>query len=371
MNITAKPSTNSFLIISTHDFRSPRKANIHFIAQELVAHGNVYFFSVCFSLLSKIKKDPRLSLWNLSNQLERRDGVDCYLWKSLLHPVNLEALTLSFLEKLWLSLYVRFSPSILGKWIREAQTIIIESGKAVAFFPLIKKINPCARIIYNCSDALETIGCSSVLIRDLKRYAPQMDLIRIPSQHMAPFFPKEAKLCVIPHGIDYDRLQQKVTSPYTSGINLISVGSMLFDSSFFEIAASAFPEITFHVIGGGKKATYLQAANIRVYDEMPFEKTLAYLKYAHAGIAPYCADKVDPYLADTSMKLIQYGAMGLPSICPNTTVGNYKWRFGYIPNDPQSITKAVRDALAFGRFDGTSPLTWSEVVNRMLSTENA
>ncbi|MGO9720034.1 MAG: hypothetical protein ACLPOA_05495, partial [Methylocella sp.] len=34
------------LIISGHDFRSPRKANIHFIAQELAKIASVQFLSV-------------------------------------------------------------------------------------------------------------------------------------------------------------------------------------------------------------------------------------------------------------------------------------------------------------------------------------
>jgi glucuronosyltransferase GumK-like protein len=48
--------TNSILIISGHDFRSPRKANIHFIAQELIKSASV--FSRLASARSLIKGDP-------------------------------------------------------------------------------------------------------------------------------------------------------------------------------------------------------------------------------------------------------------------------------------------------------------------------
>ena len=58
-NINVKPS---YLFLSAHDFRSPRKASVHFIAEELVLLGKTRFFSIRYSFLSRFKRDPRMSL---------------------------------------------------------------------------------------------------------------------------------------------------------------------------------------------------------------------------------------------------------------------------------------------------------------------
>lgn len=356
-----------FLVISGHDYRSPRRANIHFIAGELAKRGSVRFFSIGFSNLSKIKKDPRLSLWGQANTVVRsEDGVECYLWRTALHPVNLARLRLSTLERMWFKLYARRSPDILRRWIAEADTVIIESGAGLIFFDLIKALNPGAKIIYRASDALGTIGCAGFLQEELMRIAPQFDGVAIPSPSLVSEFPKGANIFVVPQGIDKNALISDMPSPYSAGTHFVSVGSMLFDPSFFEIAASAFPDATFHIIGAGNRAEDLSAPNIRVYGEMPFAQTLPYLKHATAGIAPYEGGKVAPYLADTSMKLLQFGALGLPAVCPQIVAGDHKGRFGYRPGDHASVTAAIKNALAFGRFDGMAPPSWAEVAEMVV-----
>ena len=59
------------IISAQHDYRSLRRVNLHFIAQELVRHGPVRFFSCRFSNLSWFKSsDPRLNLFGHANRLE-------------------------------------------------------------------------------------------------------------------------------------------------------------------------------------------------------------------------------------------------------------------------------------------------------------
>jgi 2-beta-glucuronyltransferase len=142
---------------------------------------------------------------------------------------------------------------------------------------------------------------------------------------------------------------------------------MLFDAKFFEIAASAFPNLTFHIIGGGKQAEALRGPNVFVLGETPFDETRAYIAHADAGIAAYRGDKVAPYLADTSLKLMQFGAYGLPSVCPYIAVGDHEGRFGYQPGNRPSIVSAIRAALAHGRFAGKVPPTWAEVTRQILN----
>ena len=359
----------SFLMISGHDYRSPRKANVHFIMRELAKLGHVRFFSLGFSRFSKIKKDPRLSLWDQANKVAVHEGVECYLWRSFLHPVNLRRAQLSFIEDLWFKSYANSAPKILDQWIKEATTIIIESGMGIILFEKIKKLNPDVKIIYRASDMLETIGCSGYLQKELQRGTPHFDKIALVSAKMSVEFPEHTKVSVIPHGLDIEILKSNVPSPYPAGTHLVSVGSMLFDASFFEIASAAFPDITFHVIGAGQKAEALKTLpNVKVYDEMPFEDTLPYLKHAQAGIAPYEGDKVAPYLVDTSLKLMQFGALGLPAICPYVAAGNRPGRFGYEPGNKDSITAAINAALECGDFEREPVLSWEEVAQKILQT---
>ena len=96
---------------------------------------------------------------------------------------------------------------------------------------------------------------------------------------------------------------------------------MLFDREFFDIAAPLFPDVTFHVIGGGRAAEELKHANVKIYGEMPYEQTLGYIKHADFGIAPYTLEHGQDYLCDTSMKLMQYALFGIAAICPRVVVG--------------------------------------------------
>lgn len=355
-----------YLILTRHDYRTRIKANMHFIAGELAKRGKTRMFSFAFSWLSLIKKDPRSALWKRCNRVQTEGGVECYLWRSPLHAVSLRHALLYPLEKLLFTLYLCLAPKRLHDWIKDSSTIIVESSFPVILVRLCHRVNPKARLIYLASDSLSTISCARTIIDEFSRIGSLFDHIVVPSALLIPEMPQGVPVRVIPHGLDTSIAERKAPSPYEGGVNIVSVGSMLFDETFFAIAAEAFPDINFHVIGGGAKADTLYAHNIIVYNEMPFEKTIPYLQYAQAGVAPYNGDKVAPFLADTSMKLMQYGFLGLPAICPVTVVGEHKGRFGYTPGDKASIIAAIRAALRQGRFEGTHALSWAEVTQEII-----
>jgi len=366
-DLSSNEAKGPFLIISGHDFRSPRKANIHFIAEQLATRGQTRFFSLGYSLLSIIKNDPRVSLYKRSNIPETHNGIDCFLWRTVLHPVNLKMAILSSAMRLWFRKYAKRAPEILRHWIRESNTIIIESGMGIILFDLIKTINPSAKILYIASDDLTTIGCATCLNEELMRRAYEFDGIRIPSLKLVPYFPPHCQLNLIPHGIDHSIKEIDAPSPYTGGINLVSVGSMLFDREFFKIACKEMPEATFHVIGAGWKAKGLAFPNLRIYKEMPFRDTIAFIKHANAGIAPYDMRNISPYLVDSSMKLMQYAYFGIPAICPQIVTGNHAERFGYEPGNANSIAIAIRKAIDCGHIAPKNFLTWGEVTDRILN----
>lgn len=354
----------NYLILSGHDFRTPRWANMHFIAQELARRGKTRFFSVGFSALSKLRGDPRLMLDARANRVEEFKGVECYLWKTTWHPFNLKLPMLRGVSSQLFKLYRHGMPERFRRWVEDSDVIVVESGMQPILMGLIREINPRARTIYIVSDLLETIGVDPFVSRELDRHIGDFDTVVVTSRRMAAAFPPQTKLRYVPHGLDLDGTTVGA-SPYGEGIHAVSVGSMLFDPGFFEAAAPRFPQVAFHVIGGGRGAETLKFPNVKVYSEMPYAATLAYLKYARFGIAPYDGNASD-YLCDTSMKLMQYGYFGIPAVCPQVAAGNHPGRFGYRPGDAASIAQAIERALAAEKRVQPGLLSWAQVTDRIL-----
>lgn len=356
----AKPQ---YLVLSAHDFRSPRKAGIHFVASELSKMGTTRFFSLRYSFLSRYKHDPRLSLDNQSNKVVLHEGVECYLWKTLIHPIRIRPF-----ESLMYHLYGYGVNRVLRQWIRASDVIILESGIAPIFFDLIKKLNPDAKIIYRASDALDTIDAARYIRNTFDRVAAKIDTIVMPSKALADTIPSTHNLAFVPQGIDHSVGEKANPSPYPAGIHAVSVGSMLFDPQFFILASKRFPHIHFHIIGSCQPRHPEYGANVTVYGEMPFDKTLPYIKHATLGIAPYASVNLPAYLRDTSLKLTQYQFFGLPAICPHFIAADYPTRFGYDIGNADSIAQAITRAL-----DPSIPFIkrpvfdWSQVTERMLA----
>jgi 2-beta-glucuronyltransferase len=358
-----------FLVLSAHDYRTPRRANIHFIGDELATRGQTRFFSLRYSALSRWKHDIRLPLDARANYVERHGGVECFLWKTMLHPFNTRRRWLRPLEYLMFRWYARHPPPVLVAWLREAEVVIFESGTAVVFVDLARKLNPSARLVYRASDSLGAIDSAHYVKRAFARVAPDMDAIALVSPTMAGEVASRHNVYHIGHGIDpgIDRLADP--SPYQPGLHAVAVGSMLFDPAAIADASRAFPEIIFHVIGSGRGRMPGYGDNVVVYGEMPHAQTLRYIKHAAFGIAPYASAQLPCYLADSSLKLLQYDFFALPAICPHAIVGRYASRFGYTPGDAESIVAAIRGALRAPRIRSRECLDWPQTVDRLLEPE--
>ena len=358
-----------FLVLSAHDYRTPRRANIHFIGDELAKRGQTRFFSLRYSALSRWKHDIRLPLDARANTVERHGGVECFLWKALLHPFNTRRRWLRPLEQLMFRWYVRYPPAVLVAWLREAEVVIFESGTAVVFVELARKLNPSARLIYRASDSLGAIDSAHYVERTFARVASDMDAIALVSPAMAGEVASQHNVYHVGHGIDPEIGRLADPSPYGPGLHAVAVGSMLFDPAAIAAASRAFPQITFHVIGSGRGAMPDYGSNVVVYGEMPHAQTLRYIKHAAFGIAPYASAQLPAYLADSSLKLLQYDFFALPAICPHAIVGRYASRFGYSPGDPESIVAAINGALQAPRVRSRECLDWPETVDRLLEPE--
>lgn len=358
----------SILIMSGHDYRSKRKVNIHFIADELSKIHQVRFVSLGSSLLSDlIGRDPKIGLKSYANRVELYKNVSCYLWRTFVHPFNMRKVFLSVFEKYMFDKYKNNMPEIIKEWVVSSSCVILETGLSTLFIDNIKMINPNILIIYCASDDLTTINASQYLEQLLHMSEHKIDLLYCPSYLLSNNFSRVKKTLVIRHGFDMPSNYRDLKNPFGKGtINAVSVGSMLFDRSFFWLATKSFPKITFHVIGSGVKSSRLPS-NIKYYSEMKYEDTISYIQHCDFGIAPYTEANAPYYLSDTSMKLMQYEAFGKPSVCPNFCVGTLAdRRFGYMPGDKKSIERAIDRAVTSNGFVSQKFGTWRTVVDRIL-----
>jgi 2-beta-glucuronyltransferase len=358
------------LIFSEHDYRTARRANFHPIADALIGFGyDVTFISVRFSLLSLISGDSRNSI--PANKPTIHNGVECYLWRTLVHPFNPNNLPVSpvlTIPLYWI--YSRLHNDFIDNAIRSSSIIIVESGLGAILLPRARALNRTAKLIYYASDNLDMIGAHPFVQRNLEQCSNILDHVCLASKRMAPKFHWIAdRIYLVPHGINPADFAGDFDSPYSEGLNGVSVGSGLFDPEFFLHAASEFPGVSFHVIGSGAKLN--AAKNLQIYDEMPFTQTLRFIKNATFGIAPYRFKSSADYVSDTSMKLMQYDYVGIPAVCPKFVVGDSPNRFGYFPGDFHSIKAAIEAAIAarqrvrpHGQF-----LTWEEVARRILDPQ--
>lgn len=358
------------LVISVHDFRSRRKASVHFITQELAKRGATRFFSVGFSRLSEHRGDTRTDLKDRANRTEIVDSVQCYLYHKTWHPFTLRKAALLPFERLLFRAYRATMPSIFRRWVRWADFIFVESGMSPIFIADIRRLNPNAKIIYLASDDLSVVGAAETVKRDFAKHFDKIDTVRLPSRFLLDGLPHGRSAVFAPHGIDRSLAEKSYPNPYGTRKGCVSVGSMLFDASFFNIAAPLFPDVDFHIIGAGKAVEGLDdRPNIIVHAEMPFAETLPYVQHAAFGVAPYRDADTPKYLIDTSLKLKQFGLFGIPAVCPDFALGDTPGRFGYRPGNADSISAAIKSALAYDTPISIDAPSWSDIVDRLLTPD--
>ena len=356
------------VISGYHDYRTSKRASIHQIADGLVRDGfDVSFISTRFSSLSRRTDDSRLFLWDRANQLEVVNEVRCFLWRTSLHPFRsgfgpADAL----LGKLFTG-YANLPNATFDRLVSEADYLILEAGVPGIYLRRLRRLNQHAKIICYCTDRPDTVGSHPVVRQKLIEDQQLVDHFILRSPAMADYFDfAPGRLYQVGFGIHQEELATIGQTPYPAASqNAVSVGSMLFDKTFFDIAAPAFPDLQFHVIGSG--ADLEVGSNLKAYSEMPFAKTLPFVKHASIGIAPYRPAPAAEYLADSSLKLAQFEFFGIPAVCPHFAVGTARSRVGYQPGDEQSIKEAVAAAMALvGTIKPRSFPDWSEVALRVL-----
>lgn len=355
------------IISAFQDYRSRKRASIQQVADGLVDAGyDVTFISTRFSNLSKRTGDSRLFLESKANTVEVVNGVRCYLWKTAVHPFGSSR---ALIKAAMVPAYYAFANlpnQTFDDLVREANYIVVESGVAVIYLARLRRLNPAARIIYYAADRLDTVGAHPYVQRQLEKAAGTIHHVCLRSSAMKDGFGwAKDRLFKAEYGINKEDFAAVENSPYPPGRHAVSVGSMLFDKNYFVAVAEHFRDVTFHVIGCG--TIFDAPENVRIYPEMRFIDTLAYLQHATVGVAPYQNGVGVEYLAESSLKLAQYEYLGLPAVCPSFAVGDRPSRYGYDPALPTSMIAATQEALSnAGTIERREFPTWKEVAMRML-----
>ncbi len=354
-----------------------RKTGMVFWAEALARAGyDTHVVTTQLSLLSRLSRADRLAAvprGDVNAWRPRGEGLSGFVWVPPLHPARLGSAVLDSLSApVYAALYPRFLPRSVRDVVASAQVVVIESCSAVLLFDALRAIaHPRARFVYCASDRLATVGMHPMLQSVLSRTAGSYDLVRVPARAMAADFPAEARLRFIPHGIDKAAFDRAYANPYAEpGPHAVVAGDMLFDREALQVLVDAFPDVTFHGFGRLDLGELRARPNVRVHGEVPFGLLAPHLVHADVGVAPYRAGAAAAYLAESSLKMIQYTYCRLPIVAPDAVAGTRPHVAGYRPGDPASIAAAMRRALATDRdaIDTSDVLDWDQVMSRVLAS---
>lgn len=355
------------LILSRHDYRTKRKASAHFLAKALAEKGHeVRFLSVGYSWLSRLRGDSRSFLDRRANRWENVDGVHAYLWRGSWHAMRMPLMgeRFGYLFDVW----AKGRCDALDEAASQADVIMVESGVAPMLIPRVRAAAPDARLIYRAADLLSTAGVHPRVQQVLEQSRDAIDVVVVVAKAMLPHFDSfDVPKILLRHGIDREQITAPTENPYLTPRNIVSVGSMLFDPRAVTIAAENWPDWNFHLIGVPPGSF---PDNVVQHSEMPFSSTLPYLRHADIGLAAYQKEAASDYLAESSLKLLQFGAIGLPAVCPDFAVEPGSLRFGYDPDDPITIVDAL-DRAARAPHRTIHVPSWSEVAENLIEAARA
>jgi len=362
----------SVVVVSQHYLESRRQAGMHFLARAFRGAGwDVLFLTVGISWVSRLRRDHRFAypvLQEANRVKEVEPGLASFVWLRPWHPVDLRFRIANVLAR---PLFRTYGNARLGEaepLIRGADVVLFESTSGIMLFDQIKRLNPDARFVYRVADDLRVIGTSPVVLDAEVSAAPRFDLISVSGRVLLGRFAGCDNVIFHRHGIEKSVFDRESDDPYRNipGCHAVSIGGTLFDLDALLAAGELYPDWTFHVFGWTHGD--LRRANIRVYSEIPFEKTIPYLKHADVGLALYRYQRGAEYLADSSLKMIQYTYCRLPIVAPEFAKAP-EWRhvFGYRSGDRDSIRMALERARGYDRdmIDRSAIRSWDELVSEL------
>lgn len=357
--------------LTGHFYLSQRRAGFHNLADAAHAMGHrVNFVTIAYSLFSFLRRDYRTRIPNIERYYNRlvnvREGLYAGVYYTLLHPMNLILPPLNALVSLLADCYGQNLKG-LEEPFRETDIFVFESCSGLYLFDRVKALAPQAKVVYRVSDDIRILGSTPpCLVEHERKIAGRFDTVSVPSSVMQGMFPGVA-MQLDRHGLNKGVYDACVSSPYgDGGCNVIFVGTGYLDQDFLKSCAVRNRDCRFHVIGPIDDAVH--EPNVRFYGEMPFEKTVPYVKFADVGLATRTYRKGFSSTLTDSLKIIQYRYCGLPIVSPDFIDLRREGVFYYKPGDAASCDTAFRQALTSGKNSGyaNEVRTWAEVARSVL-----
>jgi 2-beta-glucuronyltransferase len=359
-------------LLSLHDYRSKRKVDFHYMADDFASRGwDVIFVTAPLSPFSKIIGDHRWQYTKFSEinkPVPVRDQIIQYTYGPLFSPISLvNNRVIDTLSRFFIPVYRRTLPRNLQDLIAPSDLIIMESNAAIILYDYLKTLCPLAKIIYRADDALETLHVHAGIVRYEKEAAPRFDLVTVPSSDLFNRFAGN-NVRLLHHAIEKSLFEEPLPCPASYSRfekNLFFVGVAHLDVGFLRIAAEQFPGYGFHIIGPLSLPEI--APNVIAYGEMPHHATIPFLKHADAGLHTL-RTAVGLQTYSDSMKVIQYTWCRLPIIAPSGIPSDRKHFIYYEYDNVDSIKRAINTAVQYDRdsIDRSGVHDWNEFVQIML-----
>ena len=345
-----------------------RKTSMIFLAEAYRDLGfDVHVITCQLSWLSRLKRPNKLERLprDRVNRWYEADGMHGFVWVPPVHPASLGSAVDRLAGPILTAAYPRLLPRDLKQRLARANLVVLESCSAVGLFRTIRRIAPQATTVYSMSDRLVPVGMNPALQQRLLADAPHYSLVRTPAAAMIHDLPG-ANVRHVRHGLDKQLFQGEHPSPYRGGPNAVLVGDMMLDRPLLEKLVRTFPQVSFHYFG--RTAVVIEGANFHAHGEVPFEALVPFLKHADVGLSLYRqVDDLD-YLAESSLKNIQYEYCGLPIVAPEFVARGAERVFAYRMDDPVSAYRAMESAFAAGRapLGASGVASWKEVAQEIL-----
>lgn len=345
-----------------------RKTSMVFLAEALARRGyGVHVVTTQLSWLSRLRRDNKLATLppGRCNRWYDADGMRGFVWVPPVHPVGARGQWAQHLAAPLVAAYGAFLPKAVVQPLRRARLVVIESCAAVALFRRIRTVAADARILYSMSDRLTVVGMHPRLEQRLRADAARYDLVRVPAAALLHDLPG-ARAALVRHGVDRRAFDVVSASPYSAGPNAVLIGDMMLDQPLLARLVQAFPDVRFHYFGR-TPLRFVVPPNLTAWGEQPFERLVPFVQHADVGLALYRREPGLAYLAESSLKNLQYRYGGLPVVGPEFAVGTVPGALAYDPDRPESAEAAFRAALLRGRGARGGVSDWDEVAAELLT----
>lgn len=358
----------NIVLMTGHDYDAPRKTGFYYWAEILAEKGHqVDWITTGISALTRMQGKtnipPPYNQW-----IEKKDKIRKFVVCPLLHPVNLRSPYINRLSAPFFCWHARHTARRLAKGIHHPDIVILEPGYGLLLVPALAQFFPKTRFIYTVSDRLDTLKAHPAIVAAEQEALPFFHRIRVPAEAMLDDYPAPLPSVFIPQGLSKADFDFETDNPYSSSKNAVSIGDMLFDGDAVSLLAERFPDWTFHLFGRNTRITAIKP-NIIFYGERALTDIIPYLHHADVALAPYRQEAGNDYLAQSSLKMLQYTYCRLPVAAPVFAAGNRPHVAPYRPGDAQTIIRAFETAIKTDRIsierDGI--YDWNEVIDRMLS----